>query len=306
MGLSPALSTVLFLSTLQILPCAPVLPRLQYAETLYTGSGKAGKGGNIALETAESSAKVPIELILTGNVQKDQVLLPLLHSIRSFPSSQVRLQPSYHLSSRKAANETANANMQICVFRLGSSWRFLEFMLEWLWVGKVPALERGLELCAQANNATFWTSGEDYQSEFPAPGVKVANHYYPPSLPISQFLALLSANTSPARGLGEDCSPGCTSSLYISRICVSACNVPACDYQNWTCACAPHCTSELLANAVCDPVCSFPACDYDNQYCPSSTIPANYTPYENPALRNNSEPEWAKWVIVALSLLVLV
>lgn len=309
MKLSLALSTVLFLSTLPALSCSPAFPGRNAADTAQT----TGDRENWALEAA-SAAKTPIELILTGNPSEDQVLLPFLQAILSLPFSKLRLQPAYSLPSCRTHNETANACMQICVFRLslspGSDRRFVEFMVEWLLEGFAPVLEGRFARCSELISGDFLPSG-DFKSDFLAPGLKIANSYLSPGVPIAQFLALLPTNDfsaaylSPARELEENCSPGCTFYLYVSSLCAPACDVPACDYQNWTCTCAPHCTPELLSNTDCDSICSFPACNYDNWYCPSSTIPANYTPFENSALRSSSEPEWAKWVIVALSLIVL-
>ena len=321
MTLASMLSSLLVLSALPFLPCrCDALRR----EKVRIGQGSAEIAWGTeesAFRIAESSESIPIEFILTGNVWEDKALFPFLQVFLTFSDSDVCIRPLYELTehgkgNQSLSNPSANAYMQICVFEAslntGAHMLFVRFLADWLSTDLRPLSYAQFAKCFLPYEDNLAGIIEKYTSAYPAPGLLVANHYLSPSQPIDQLLSLLSTNNSSApnlsknyRRLSDECNPGCTSGLLSSTQCVTPCNVSACEYQNWACTCVPGCTPDLLMNTACDSICSFPECFYDNGFCPSTLVPSNYTPYDDPSLRSSAEPDWAKWVIVALSLVIL-
>jgi hypothetical protein len=305
------------MSALPLLPCRYAAQERETVEIDLGSAGIAWEREGSTFLTAESSERIPIEFILTGNVWEDKALFPFLQIFLTFSDNEVSIRPLYQLTERgndrqSLSDPSANAYMQICVFEAclstGSHMLFTRFLAEWLSTGLRPLSYAQFAQCFLPYEDNLKGIIEKYTSAYPAPGLLVDNHYLSSSQRTDQLLSLLSANYSSTpihRTLNENCNPGCTPSLLSSSQCVSPCNVSACEYQNWACTCIPGCTPDLLMNTDCDSICSFPECYYDNGFCPSTQIPSNYTPYEDPSLRSSTEPEWAKWVIVALSLVIL-
>jgi len=256
--------------------------------------------------------RVPVGIIYTGDVGKDQALVQLLQTVQGF-EEEVRLQPMYalqnsHVNSSASSQAIANAYIQLCVYfrsqEMGSFRPYLVYMSQWLSTGLRPSSS----YCSQPFASAIPYPLERYLSHLPAPGLLIANRYLPASPSPTDLLGQLcpeyldqSQNSSKStRALETECSPGCSPNNYKSTHCFPACNVSGCAYQNWTCTCAVGCTPTLLSNDVCDRECDIAACNFDNNHCYSYE---EHVPYTNPNQPNSEEASWAKWVIVALCVL---
>lgn len=266
-----------------------------------------GKEGQLtALPSRES---VPVELIYSGDVEKDRDLLPLLQLISRLDGEDITVEPRYgvnrSISTLETEKQVANAYEQLCVYSLSlatGSFRFyLDFMSSWLSTGLRPSSPSCLQSLLLPH--LF----EHYLSSLPAPGLLIAGHYLSANISKQELLGQLcppfisnQKSYSPRQLQEEECNPGCTANLYKSPQCYAVCNVSRCNYQKWTCACAIGCTPDYLSNDRCDSECNVKECYFDNYNCRKDY---DYVPYTEQKPLATTESEWVKWMIVSLTLL---
>jgi hypothetical protein len=72
----------------------------------------------------------------------------------------------------------------------------------------------------------------------------------------------------------EECAPGCTLEAIGDGSCDDACDVAACEYDDFDCdegeeddQCAPGCDYDELGNGSCEEECNLAACDFDGFDC---------------------------------------
>jgi hypothetical protein len=88
---------------------------------------------------------------------------------------------------------------------------------------------------------------------------------------------------------GQQCASGCEDSYLNDGHCDSACNTPACNWDEGDCdRCASECENSYLSDGHCDYVCNNYACDYDGGDCPVPT--SAFTGYPCPC--GNLSDEW--------------
>ena len=261
---------------------------------------------------APQAEKVNITLIFTGDFQVDGKLAQLLEGISWILDEEMSLKLGFSVGKWMEMSDFKRkvVKSQLCAYeksvKLGSFRVFLDILSAWLSTGTFPTSNPGFSDCFNQSEYVLSLKIDDFTtSEYTGPGLLLSGHYFPAFLSQKSLVSVLCAMHSSSlsgRQLAEECSPGCTSALYLSRECVPACNTPACAYQNWTCDCAPGCSYPQLTNMQCDSQCNTANCLHDNYYCPDTILPGNYSSYD-PQSPNSTEPEWSKWIIIVLSLI---